>query len=80
MPNTKRGDYRQQLERAVGNVEWCLDKVAQLGTQFTESNKYYSDNNLELPELNQAIITGLELATEYCDNLIAVLQKLHEII
>lgn len=78
MPNTKRGDYRQKIDGAIGNIEWCLDKIAYLGTEFTESNKYYTENNLELPELNKALLMGLEIATEQCDNLITVLKQIRD--
>lgn len=80
MPNTLRGNIIQTLDGAIGNLEWALDKVAKVGVTNVEGNKYYEDNNIPLPELNQTILEGLALADENISNAIKVLEGLKQIV
>lgn len=80
MPKSERQTNQRYMEDAVNNVNWAIDKVAQLGMKMLEANKYYQENNLPVPEANQIIIQGLETATETATLLIEIFNNIKDMI
>ena len=78
MPKSQRDVNKRDLDAAIGNIDWCSDKVLRIGQQLLQGVDYYNENNIPIPELNQMLIEGIDTIVETNDKIKTMLQFLRD--
>lgn len=80
MGKNSRSILIREQERAKGNVQWAMQHITTIIVSYGESSKYYTDNNLPIPETYEQVTIGCDAILTVLSDCIKAIDLLGEIL